>query len=123
MPEDESRIAHEAPAADTYRIAVDGDATGFPCRADQNVLEAMRASGRRVLAVGCRNGGCGVCRIHVVEGLCETRRMSAACVTAAQAEVGVALACRLYPRSDMRIVPAPLRPKLACAEPGKERAA
>jgi ferredoxin len=91
-----------------FRIWIDGDAAGFPCRADQHVLQAMREAGRPLLAVGCRSGGCGICRIRVTEGQYATRQMSAAAVSCDEAGEGYALACRVLPRSDMRIITAPL---------------
>ncbi|MCT2401403.1 2Fe-2S iron-sulfur cluster-binding protein [Novosphingobium mangrovi (ex Huang et al. 2023)] len=123
MPKDQSGSDKGAQASETFRILVDGDAAGFACRADQNVLQAMRAAGRSVLAVGCRGGGCGVCRVVIAEGQYEAKHMSAAWVTAEQAEVGMGLACRIYPRSDLRIEQAPRRCRARRTDAGKAVAA
>jgi ferredoxin len=66
----------------------------------------MRAADRSI-PVGCRGGGCGVCRVRVVSGDYTTMRMSRAHVTEADEEAGIALACRLLPSSDIVVVPAP----------------
>lgn len=103
----------DAPQGQAFRIRIGGDAAGFACRADQTVLNAMITAGRAPagierLPVGCRGGGCGVCRVQVTGGRYDAERMSAACVTAEQADAGIALACRIRPRSDLTLLPAPL---------------
>lgn len=77
--------------------------TAFACRADQPVLAAMGDSGQRCVQVGCRSGGCGVCRVEVIEGRYDCGTMSHAQVDAANRARGVVLACQLYPRSDLRL--------------------
>ncbi|WP_051768154.1 2Fe-2S iron-sulfur cluster-binding protein [Sphingobium sp. DC-2] len=94
---------------DGCRIEVLGRKGGFTCREDENVLAAMIASGQSLLPVGCRNGGCGVCRVKVLAGRFAAGPMSRAMVTAADQASGAGLSCRLYPLSDMTIVPMPLR--------------
>jgi ferredoxin len=87
----------------------------FACRTDQRVLEAMMgtmfglpgAPTRPNLRVGCRRGGCGACRVRILDGQYDTEAMSAAHVTANDRLAGFALACCLYPRSDLVLEPAP----------------
>lgn len=79
------------------------DGGRISCPPDTSVLRAMVAAGRRDVPVGCRSGGCGVCRVRVVHGEYETGRMSAAQVNGAEAATGIALACQLFPRTDLRI--------------------
>ncbi|AJR23848.1 MULTISPECIES: 2Fe-2S iron-sulfur cluster binding domain-containing protein [Sphingobium] len=88
-----------------FQIEIGG--VRFPCRADQSLLAAMIASGRKALAVGCRSGGCGVCRIRIQAGRCSTGHMNRAVVSAADEQAGIVLACRAYPSSDIRAVPLP----------------
>ena len=38
------------------------------CDEEQNVLAAMERLGRKGIPVGCRGGGCGVCRVQVTYG-------------------------------------------------------
>ena len=86
-----------------YSIQVEGSSVHVRCASDTPVLSAIAASGERVVAVGCRSGGCGVCRVKVLEGSYRTRCMSAAHVSDADAESGIALACQLLPESDLRL--------------------
>lgn len=87
--------------AKVFNIAVGTE--GFRCPADQAVLPAMRNAARQCIPVGCRSGGCGICRVRVLAGAYVTGCMSAAQVTAADREVGIVLACQLFPRSDLRL--------------------
>ncbi len=86
-----------------YEIAVEAVGRSFHCREGQSVLQAMMAVGRQVLPVGCRSGGCGVCRVEVVSGDFDTGTMSAAHISQADRARGIVLACQLYPRSDLRL--------------------
>ncbi|PNQ04501.1 2Fe-2S iron-sulfur cluster binding domain-containing protein [Sphingobium sp. SA916] len=88
-----------------FQIEIGG--VRFPCRADQSLLAAMIATGRKALAVGCRSGGCGVCRIRIQAGRCSTGHMNRAVVSAADEQSGIVLACRAYPSSDICAVPLP----------------
>ena len=76
---------------------------GFRCDDGQSVLEGMMARGRSAIAVGCRGGGCGVCKVRVIDGRYRTGVMSAACVTREEREQGIALACKLFPESDLSL--------------------
>jgi ferredoxin len=68
---------------------------------------AMVARGVRAIPVGCRGGGCGVCRVQVVSGDYETRRMSRRHVSEEDEAAGYALACRLIALGDLVVCPAP----------------
>ncbi len=91
-----------------HRIHLLDSGQDFSCRPDQHLLQGM-AECRATLAfqasipVGCRGGGCGVCRIRVLGGDYETRKMSIRHVTPEEQSDGVLLACRVFPRSDLRI--------------------
>ncbi|MEZ5256392.1 MAG: 2Fe-2S iron-sulfur cluster binding domain-containing protein [Ilumatobacteraceae bacterium] len=89
------------------RIESDGEPVEFLCAEDSNVLVAMERLGGRGIQVGCRGGGCGVCRVEILEGDVVRRRMSRAHVTAEDEANGLALSCRIFPRSDLvvRYVP------------------
>jgi ferredoxin len=86
---------------------VAGSEAAFSCRTDQRVLEAM--AGTFFGGPGCRRGGCGVCRVRVLDGIFDTGPMSAVHVSADDREAGVALACCIYPRSDLVLQAAPKR--------------
>ena len=88
--------------ASTHRIRIVGGSE-FDCLAEERVLIAMEMSGARDIGVGCRGGGCGFCRVRVVEGNYRTGKMSTAKVSAEDQANGYVLACRLYPLKDLLI--------------------
>ncbi|WP_231568415.1 2Fe-2S iron-sulfur cluster binding domain-containing protein [Novosphingobium malaysiense] len=75
----------------------------FACPANQSLLRGMERVAARAIPVGCRNGGCGVCKIEVLSGSYEKGRMSRACVSAEEEENGVALACKVFPQGDLTV--------------------
>ena len=79
----------------------------FICQPDEFVLAAMERQGMHCIAVGCRGGGCGVCRVRVISGDYQCGRMSKAHVSPSLLNKGYALACRLKPTSDLIIECAP----------------
>jgi ferredoxin len=89
-----------------YAILVEGAAGSFACADDTAVLIAMEKSGKKAIAVGCRGGGCGFCRVQVRSGAYRTLRMSRAHVTEEEERQGYALACRLLPLGDLTLLPA-----------------
>jgi ferredoxin len=99
---------------DRHAIRIAGTDGGFSCYADETVLKAMErapgfgfaVSGGRRIAVGCRQGGCGVCRVQVLSGAYRTGPMSRAHVSVEEEGEGYALACRLYPQGDLTLRPA-----------------
>lgn len=91
-----------------YSILIDTVNDSFVSGPDENILLGMIAKGHSALPVGCRNGGCGVCRITVISGDYDSLPMSRSRVSADEEAQGVALACRVFPRSDMIVRPYPL---------------
>ena len=87
-----------------HSIAIHGQS--FRCRSGHSVLQAMSDAGKALLRIGCRSGGCGICRVRVLYGRFHTGVMSAAQVSASERRDGYALACRLYPDSDLQLAPA-----------------
>jgi ferredoxin len=74
------------------------------------VLHALARLHQDLVPVGCRGGGCGVCRIRVLSGEYVVKRMSRAHVTVDDEAVGTVLACRTWPRSNLDIEPKPKQP-------------
>lgn len=95
----------------TYTITLDETGECFRARDDLTVLEAMEGTGRHCITVGCRFGGCGVCRIEVIAGSWTVARpMSRAHVSEQDERAGRVLACRIRATGDLRIRrPAPCR--------------
>jgi ferredoxin len=106
--ENSSQAAQPAPQRYTITIEDVGTAT---CYAHERVLVALeraRGFGRlpglsRKLPVGCRRGGCGICRARVVKGEYTFSPMSKAHVSEAEAAEGLVLCCSVYPLSDLSL--------------------
>lgn len=86
-----------------FVVRLDNTGEAFSCRGDQNVLLGMEALGRRGIPVGCRGGGCGVCKVRITAGEYTVSKMSRACVSADEESHGIALACKVFPRSDLSL--------------------
>lgn len=86
----------------TFAIQV-GANPPFPCPGDERVLIAMERAGRHDIPVGCRGGGCGLCKVQVETGSYSTGRMSRAHISIADEAARIALACRIFPASDLRL--------------------
>jgi ferredoxin len=105
-----SLIATERPGSSpefAYRIRVADGSVELSSSPDQTVLAAFERFARAAIQVGCRSGGCGVCRVQVLEGQVRAEKMSLRHVNPAQRAAGYALACRIYPASDLIIAVAP----------------
>ena len=89
--------------AEKYRIHIENSGEDFACASDLSLLRGMEVLGRRGIPVGCRGGGCGVCKVHIDAGSYEARKMSRACISAEEEASGVVLACRVYPRGEMSV--------------------
>lgn len=72
------------------------------CRTGETILAAATRAGVAI-AVGCRGGGCGVCRIGIMEGRYRTLPMSRAHIGLVERAAGQALACRVLPEGDMKL--------------------
>ncbi|QID17627.1 2Fe-2S iron-sulfur cluster binding domain-containing protein [Nitrogeniibacter mangrovi] len=92
---------NQAVVRHTIHLVNTGDT--FTCRPDVDVLRAMEQLNFKGIPVGCRGGGCGVCKVHVVSGEYQTRKMSRSYVSAEEEAAGTVLACRLYPRGDLEL--------------------
>lgn len=86
-----------------FAVTIEDSGERVACAGEDSVLRAMEALGRKGIPVGCRGGGCGVCKVRVTGGAYRTRKMSRACVTAEEEETGVVLACKLFPDSDLSL--------------------
>lgn len=82
-----------------------GDAT-FTVRPERPVLHQMQMQGCTALPIGCRGGGCGVCRIEVLSGSYLTKRMSKKHVSEDDLVHAVVLACRIHATTDLVVRPA-----------------
>ena len=86
-----------------HRITIEGSSAEFACRGDLSVLDAMAGRSNASIAIGCRSGGCGVCRVQVLSGSYELGVMSIDEVTHECRSKAIVLACRLTPTSDLHL--------------------
>ncbi len=76
----------------------------FRARTSDSLLESMRRLGVAGVPVGCRGGGCGVCRIEVVSGRWQAfRPMGSDHVSVEDRAEGRVLACCIRPSEDLTI--------------------
>lgn len=93
-----------------------GEAAGY---AEERVLVSLeRAQGFGQLRdlpvrlpVGCRRGGCGVCRVRVTAGEYRTEKVSRAHVSEQDEAQGLTLACCIYPLSPLSLRLEPALPR------------
>ena len=87
-----------------FIIVIEDTGEKFACSPERNVLKAMEQLGRKGIPVGCRGGGCGVCRVQVLgDGHYRTGKMSREQVPVQDEELGICLACKLFPEGDLRL--------------------
>lgn len=84
-----------------YQITIEDTGEAFRCKSDESLLIGMERLGKRGIPVGCRGGGCGVCKVHVTKGTYQRRVMSRAYVSSEEEAQGTVLACRVRPLSDI----------------------
>jgi 3-phenylpropionate/trans-cinnamate dioxygenase ferredoxin reductase subunit len=84
------------------RVAQTGET--FPCAHDESLLQGMLRLGRKGIPVGCVNGGCGVCKVHIMEGRIKSLGpVSRAHVSVEEEAAGFTLACRVAPVTAVRL--------------------
>ena len=86
-----------------FEIAIENTGEIFRCREDEHVLAAMERALCKGIPVGCRNGGCGACKVLITAGRYGKRKMNRAVVSLEDEGRGVALACKTYPQSDLKV--------------------
>lgn len=86
-----------------YSVAIANTQERYACRADQTLLGGMEQLGRKGIPVGCRGGGCGVCKVRIEAGRTRCERMSHCHVSPEEQAQGYVLACRAYPQSDVHL--------------------
>ena len=76
----------------------------YPCAIGESLLQGMLRLGRKGIPVGCVNGGCGVCKVRILEG--QTKQLgpvSRAHVSLDEETRGYTLACRVGPLTPVRL--------------------
>lgn len=87
----------------TFDIHIGNTLETYHCAGDQTLLAGMEALARKGIPVGCRGGGCGVCKVRIESGTVHTLKMSRSHVSVEEQAAGFVLACRAYPNSDLQL--------------------
>ena len=76
----------------------------YLCATKESLLQGMLRLGRKGIPAGCVNGGCGVCKVRILEGeITSLGPVSRAHVTAEEEAQGCTLACRVAPATAVRL--------------------
>jgi ferredoxin len=83
------------------RIRVQGTEVDIQTYPSETMLDALKRTGNAI-RVGCRRGGCAICKVEVIEGTFEyTRPIADKVLTDEEQARGTCLTCRAVPTSDM----------------------
>lgn len=84
------------------QVTITQTGESYACAVGENLLKGMTLLGRKGIPVGCVNGGCGVCKVKIVQGSVESLGpVSRAHVTEEEECQGYTLACRVGPTSEV----------------------
>ncbi|ATE62730.1 ferredoxin [Thauera sinica] len=86
-----------------FSVLISNSGEEYVCAESDNLLKGMEHLSRRGIPVGCRGGGCGVCKIRIAKGRVRSLKMSRQRVTHEEEAEGVVLACRAFPQSDIEL--------------------
>ena len=98
-----------------FNVTIDETGEVFRCRPDETLLAGMERLGRCGIPVGCKGGGCGVCKVHIEQGEYQKRVMIRDQVSAEEEAMGFFLACRVRQGSDIRLRVIGCMKKKVCA--------
>lgn len=86
-----------------HTVVIEETGESYRCAQSETLLVGMERLGKRGIPVGCRGGGCGVCKVEVTAGSFTKRAMSREHVSVEDEAANRVLACRVYPASDVRL--------------------
>lgn len=87
-----------------HTVTIQDDGSSYRCSDTATLLEGMESLGKKGIPVGCRGGGCGVCKVQVLSGTYTKRVMSREHISAADEAEGRVLTCRVRPSSDVTLL-------------------
>ncbi len=105
-----------AEGAADFEVRIEDTGEEYRCPADRDLLRSMERLGRKGIPAGCRGGGCGVCKVHILEGSVRSKKMSRAHVTIEEEAAGYVLACRSFPLTDVRLAVVGKMRKTVCRD-------
>ena len=86
-----------------FKVVIEETGESFRCSPQESLLVGMERLGKKGIPVGCRGGGCGVCKVEIIDGTYQKRVMSRDYVSVEDEAAGRVLACRIKPTSDLLI--------------------
>lgn len=99
-----------------YEVLIEETGEKYRCSSAESLLSGMERLGKKGIPVGCRGGGCGVCKIKVSHGDIAKRIMSREHISESEEEQGTVLACRVKPLSDVHLCVIGKMQKTVCAK-------
>lgn len=87
----------------SFKVSLSESDETYQCKPDENVLQGMSRLGKKGIPSGCHGGGCGICKVAVLEGEYTHKKMSASHISDDDLENDVVLACRIFPSSDLQL--------------------
>lgn len=86
-----------------FKVTIEDTGETYKCDELISLLVGMENLGKKGIPVGCRGGGCGVCKVEIVSGTYTKRVMSRDHVSAEEEERNIVLACRVRPTSEITL--------------------
>lgn len=87
----------------SYKVVLIDRNESFICKASESILSAMEHAKVKPFPSGCKGGGCGICKMKLVEGSVRMGAVSREHLPKEQESQGMILACKAYPLSDLKI--------------------
>jgi ferredoxin len=85
-------------------VCIEQTGESYLCATSESLLKGMLKLGRKGIPAGCVNGGCGVCKVRIVEGrVTSLGPVSRAHVSVEDERCGLTLACRVAPATAVRL--------------------
>lgn len=86
-----------------FNVLIEETGESYRCSPQESLLAGMERLGKKGIPVGCRGGGCGVCKVEITSGSYLKRVMSRDYVSVEDEAAGRVLACRVRPTSDITL--------------------
>lgn len=86
-----------------FNVLIEETGESYRCSPAETLLAGMERLGKKGIPVGCRGGGCGVCKVEITSGSYLKRVMSREYVSVEDEAAGRVLACRVRPTSDITL--------------------
>jgi len=86
-----------------FNVVIEETGESYRCSPQESLLVGMERLGKKGIPVGCRGGGCGVCKVEITDGSFTKKVMSREYVSVEDEAAGRVLACRVMPTSDIRL--------------------